>query len=399
MSNSRRITLIAYLMYFFAGSSVILPGVLMGAVAHALGVVTADVGSAYSAAGLGMLLSIILSGWLVERIPMRVLILLNVSMLTGAILWMPFIDGMKAFGLSVFLVGLCAGIFIAVANILIVRLYDGSERSSKLIFLDFVFSFGALIFPIIAGKILMALASWELVYKCILVIALGVGFFSYFILFPTFDFSASRKNKKVKKYSCRDFMNMTIVTLACFCYTSSEVSFSFWIVEYLRGKFDVDIDVASISLSVFWVSIALGRLISSYAIKRVSFAKYILGSILIALVQYFFLFGAPNIQAAYVMISVLGLGYASLYPSIISHGTLVVKQSSARLVSLYLTGGTLGFMMGAALLSSLIKRFYGTEASLVVSMGFMGLVFVAMSFSFYLNRTEEKKVQEAAVCT
>jgi fucose permease len=388
-------------MYFFAGATVILPGVLMPLAAQTMGVLEATVGSAYSAAGFGMLLSIMSSGFLVQRFDLKTILMVNILGLIVAISGLHLYESLAYFAVAVMLVGLCGGMFIAIANILLVRLFHSTQRSAKLIRLDFLFSFGALVYPMLVSALLKRGYSWHTIYDTVLVIAAVVGVMALVLRFPDFAPQATSQDKATKApevLSGLKKFNIALAFLGCFFYISSEGSFSFWIVSYLKDVVNMPMSTATLSLTVFWVAIAVGRFLSSIAVQHVSFKSYVLGSIVLAMAAFAALLKAQQPEMIFTCIGLMGLGYACLYPSIISHGTLLVKDASPKLVSFFLTGGTLGFMISASLVSSQVQSHYGALAALYLGFAFMGLVLLIMLVSFRLKALShrvEPTAQEA----
>ena len=73
----------------------------------------------------------------------------------------------------------------------------------------------------------------------------------------------------------------------------------------------------------------------------------------------------------------LGLGIASLYPSILSYGTLQVKTASPRIMTFFMTSGIAGAVVGM-LLTSFLKQYFGVLACIITTAIMSALVIICI---------------------
>lgn len=71
--------------------------------------------------------------------------------------------------------------------------------------------------------------------------------------------------------------------------------------------------LASLSTSVFWIAMLCGRLSIGWIVRRVSYERYLLGSMMIAFLFIFLLTQFQTIGVSYFLIFGIGLGMSAIY--------------------------------------------------------------------------------------
>jgi len=136
-------------------------------------------------------------------------------------------------------------------------------------------------------------------------------------------------------------LKVYLAAFLLFLYVFSEMIFSYWIVEYMMSKGTTGGE-AKISLSIFWLFIAGGRLLVGKYGNKFKISDIVLTLLGIAFVSYAFLMFLEGVVAIYFVVGVLGLGFSSLYPSIVSLGTEGRKNVSPSLMTFIMMSGSIG---------------------------------------------------------
>lgn len=71
--------------------------------------------------------------------------------------------------------------------------------------------------------------------------------------------------------------------------------------------------LASLSTSVFWIAMLCGRLAIGWIVRRVSYERYLLGSIVIGILFIFLLTQFHTLGVSYLLVFGLGLGMSAIY--------------------------------------------------------------------------------------
>ena len=180
------------------------------------------------------------------------------------------------------------------------------------------------------------------------------------------------KNEK-KKWN----YSIYLIAAAMFFYILSELTFSTWIVSYLNIKRGFSISEASMGLTVFWLFITFGRFAADKIGKYMKIYQFILGSSILALVGYCFVFFATTTTLTFVLIAIMGCGFAALYASILSYGMDQLPYNSPKLMSLLVLAGTIGVIL-ALPISSFFVHSFGFLTALLVGLIFLVLLIVAI---------------------
>jgi TsgA-like MFS transporter len=355
---------IAYLIFVFQGLASPLVGVLIMEIARKYSVDTSIIGYVFALGVIGGGIAALASGFLIETFGKRKIVFAGIliALLAGATITTA--SYLPIFALGMILSAVSNWFLVAVANFIIVRTYHGEKRSSQLNLLNFFFSVGALITPFLAGFMLKKNIPWEFVFLTPFVL---LGILAVLVYSPAFSSSHSKSSMsqvtQVVSNGNWD-INIYITGLALGLYCLLEISFTSWIVVYLRENLAVDIVAASLVLTTFFICQATGRAISGFIVKHVALNTYIIACSALCLAAASLLVFSTSYVVVICLTVPLGLGMASLYPSILSYGTLQVKVASPRIMTFFMTSGIAGSVSGL-LLTSFLKQQFGVLACII----------------------------------
>ena len=153
-------------------------------------------------------------------------------------------------------------------------------------------------------------------------------------------------------------------------------------------------EAASSLASIFWGSVIVGRFIAGYVLKIISQELYvciicIASGILLLMLSTMNL----NITAAYVLISLCGIGFAAAYSTIASTGTTQMQHATSRLTSVMLGAGAVG-TVAAPLISSYIESATGLKNVFVFCAFFMLIVALFVIIVQILNKARGYETQK-----
>ncbi len=168
--------------------------------------------------------------------------------------------------------------------------------------------------------------------------------------------------------------------LLFFIYTGMEVSVGLWTFSWLTETRQFSPTQAGIMVSTYWAAFTVGRITAGFATSFVSADRILLGSSLIALSGTLLLFPANNTTTGIGAVVLIGLGYAPVYPSLmtVTRGR-VGSDLFQHAMGLQVSAASLGVAVLPGLLGILSARY-----SLVMIPWFL-LVLVVMFLFTYLN--------------
>lgn len=354
--------LIAYLIFIFQGLAAPFGSVMIMEIANKYSVETSSIGYIFALGIVGGGIAAISSGFLLELLGKRKLIFIGtiIALSAGAAITMSI--HLMIFAVGVFLSGVSSWLLVAVGNYIVVSNYQGEKRSSQLNLLNFFFSIGALIAPILAGFMLGRNIPWEVVFLTPFVLLGILSLLASSPAFDTPDIISSLSSEKSQPDSAPEWnMNIYLTGAALGFYCMLELSYTTWIVVHLRENLAIDIVAASLVLTTFYICQAIGRFASGVIVKHVALNTYIISCAVIGFVTIALIIFSKSYMGVLCLTILMGLGIASLYPSILSYGTLQGKTASPHIMTFFLTSGIVGAIV-IILLTSFLKQHFGVLA-------------------------------------
>jgi fucose permease len=232
--------------------------------------------------------------------------------------------------------------------------------------------------PIIIASLMGINFKWEFIYILLLGIVLIVLFLGVKTQFNLTNYG--EENDSVETDKKWDIVVILAAALL-FLYVFTEMIFSYWIVEYMVSKGATGGE-AKISLSIFWFFIAMGRFITGKLGNKVNTQNLVMYLLILSIISYTALIIFGNIFVMYIFVGLLGMGFSSLYPSIIALGTEKKKNISPGLMTFIMTSGSVG-----GILYSPISSWVNTNYSLWITMS-VGVITTLMMLliSLYIKR-------------
>lgn len=372
---------IIYLLFMYIGITFNLAGVMSIAIAQTYQVDTAVIGYIFSLFSIGYGLAVFTNGFLLERVSFKLLMYIAFLITFGGIAAATAAGSMGLFAGSILAAGVGLGALCSNGNFYIVRSCQGRQRTAKLNILNFFYSIGAIVSPVAAGQLLKGGLGWQTIYLLSLLCLVPIA-----LLFVTARF---------EKTFCQAEQNADIavpwktsiyfIGAALFCYVASEMILAYWIVVYLVESLEMPVAAASVSLSLFWGFMAIGRLISGFMAKRIPAVYLIMTCSLSSVLVFAWMLTVREAYFAVALVAILGLTYSGLYASILSYGTMQIRQASSTLMTFFVTVGSVGGIV-SFVVSSYLKQHYSIGSSLVLGMALVGLVCIFTGMAALIRR-------------
>ena len=360
--------LIAYLVFIFQGLTAPLGSVMIMEIGEKYNADISSISYIYALGIVGGGIAAVSSGFLLETLGKRKLTYIGIIIAFAAAAAITASHYLMLLAVGMFLFGVSNWFLVAVGNYIIISYYQGEQRSSQLNLLNFFFSIGAVAAPLMAGFMLGREISWEFVFLAPFALLVLLSILVYFPAFVTAEFPSSIP-RKVSRQSIAEKWNMNIYLIgaALGFYCMLELSYTSWIVVHLRENLAVDIVAASLVLTAFYICQATGRLLSGFIVKYVALHIYIITCACIGLITTLFILFSSSYKIILYLTIVMGLGIASLYPSILSYGTLQVKVPSSHLTTFFLSSGVIGSIV-VMLVTSFLKQNFGVLACIATGL-------------------------------
>lgn len=173
-------------------------------------------------------------------------------------------------------------------------------------------------------------------------------------------------------------------------YVAAEIQTINWLVNYLNEMYQYTANQAAFYSATFLLTLSIGRLFGGYILEKVGYIRGVIGSLFFAFICYSL--GLVR-EDFLIMISISGVFFAIVYPTVILVVQDLFKENVSRVVAMVtmMTSGVsmvLGIVIGR--LNDLIGvklSFYIMPASIFIALAFMIVI------SGYIKVVKHKRLE------
>lgn len=318
LSARRRMISLGYGGYVLLGWNSVLVPALIRQIEHTFGVPDVVIALYYFLTSSVYAIGSFSGGFLTERLGRRVILplalfLFGIGLGGQAIApsWIPFL-------VAALVLNWGAGAIDGGTNGLFLALFT-EDRAGPLNFLHLFFSVGALTGPFLAGQVVAAGISWRFLVVGFSVVGVVLSVLLVLQQLPAGDRvevtqSASGESLARAERSLLPFAGLAV---AIALYVAAEMGVTGWLVKFLA---DEPVRLATGALSIFWVGLALGRLLSNWLADRFNAVAFTLVCGLCASCALLGAVFSPSIALSLVLFGISGMFYGPVYPMLMAIG-------------------------------------------------------------------------------
>lgn len=244
---------------------------------------------------------------------------LNIGMLVTALgLFVPyFFYSFESALIGFALLGIGNTIVQVSANPLLVDVVPSNRRSSFLSFSQFVKALGSMIAAPLAGFLAGYFGDWKLIFLVFGIVSLLSVIWLYFV---KIEESVNTEKRATFASSFKLFGNgyITMMVIGIFLVVGIDVGINAISGQFLKAKFDISQTFAESGRSVYFFGKMLGTFGGALLLARVSSRKFFFWSSILGLIAILGLIFAPTSMTAMIIIFIIGLGVANIFPLIFS---------------------------------------------------------------------------------
>lgn len=344
---------------------------------------------------LGFLIGVPLSSFLLGRFSEMNLLTIAALMIAlsqiGMLLLPPF-EWIIAFN---FLNGIGVAALEVVVATLMMEVFIG-RRAIVMSYLEVSFGLGALLMPLVAS-LLISQNSWRFSFFITSVLALLMVVVCKIIPFKKETVSTSESDASDASSEPAPVLTknqrwkiLTLFSVMIFMYAGVESSMNNFLSSIFITYLDVIPSQATLSISVFWVAMLIGRVATGWIIRIVTYERYLFGSIGGTIVSLVLFIVLKEAVAGYILLGFLGLAMSGIYSITMVYANHTFT-GSARIVTSLITGFS---GLGGAIFPALIgftMDTSGITSALWYITAFACLYLLALCIIFFVQRDAKQK--------
>ena len=265
--------------------------------------------------------------------------------------------------------GIETGVTLGAADV------SGSKKAGAL---NSVFKFdsiGGFLAPSILFIIIFLEQSWRIFFIMILALSIIISIILFYMNYPSHAATGQRQ-----RFSLKDILDPVILLGSAVLIFSNGVivQFAAWFTTYFL-EFGIQVQYSSLVVSLYWLSMLLGRLILQRFLARFEERKIFFAITLIAMLAMFTIAFTGNIWVKVVFSFILGLSVSGIYPILFS---IILSRKPGMMGGIYSFLGFTGYstIMLYQLLTGLIAENLGKGYVIFVQLGSSVMVFILTIF-------------------
>jgi fucose permease len=373
---------VQYIGFITVGIIANIMGPLLPAIRTDISISYSQVGLLLSGQFIGMLLTSLVGGYLMDRVGKRPSMLAGSAMLiVGLVGCMTAKSYMFLYALNL-ITGFGYGIYEVGINALCA---DTSEenKGSDMNFVHFFYGVGAIAAPLLAFASTEYMGSWRFCFGFALIAPIIVSII--LIANRIEEHKVIHKNtSKAEKNSSNPFKSLFLWTagLTAFFYVGVEVSTGGWISVYWNTMLPDSAIPASLTATIFWLCLTIGRLFSGKIADRIGLSTYMFaagfGTLLLSALWSILPVGNWTLA----VVGLLGLMFSGQFPTLMAIATAHFPGRSgvtAAFISVF--AGLSGFFIPA-----LIGQVADTFSIAVLSYSMLLLSVLLVIFAYILKK-------------
>lgn len=336
----------------------------------------------------GCMLGIFISGFFLPRYNKNRLVMASYLCFGILLLLVGFSVSYTGFLILLLLIGISMKFLDAAINAA-VSYMNPTHTGFYISLLHCSFAVGSFTGPVFTTLLMDCGYSWRNTYTFLGVICLVIlGLFSV-IQKNSKDMVQEDKGETEERVPYRELMKPGVVCLMVIllCYCGHQIGINSWLPAYMQKDLGAERTMANLSLSVFWVGLIAGRLISAVlttCIKVETVLKYgnLMGSILLGL----------GIFSRSFTLTVIGVGCAGLFsgatiPLVITIGYSWFPKAQGKMSTILfmcIAGGAVIFPW----LAGMVSENQGLYAGMLLN---VACLWIGTVFAFVAGRLEKRR--------
>lgn len=264
--------------------------------------------------------------------------------ITGIGMLFPFIHYTYLTAILGFMVlGIGNTILQVSANPLLLVISSDESKAANMSLSQFIKAIASMLGPVIVTLLVKYNGDWKLIFP----IYAGLSAISIIWLYSV-KIEELRSEKEPATFGSvlalfkKPFV--IIMILATFLMVGFDVGINSNIANFLKTRFSISLESASLGISIYFASLMAGRFLGAILLRKIDPLKFLIWSILITLIGLAGIIISDNLTLTRIMIFIAGLGFSNAFPiffSIIISRMPDYSNELSSLIILSIVGGAI----------------------------------------------------------
>lgn len=374
MQSKFRLFFPCYFAFFVNGAMVLLVGAILPYLIEEAGINYSIAGGFLSAFAIGNLLASFINPILAAKIGRKATIVSMSAFIPLMWFVITLVPPIPVIYAAFILLGIGRGSVSIINNAVVNDNSDGKPAALNL--LHMTFAVGAFLSPFLTSMYINAGLGWKAVaYTVVAGSALACVFYAFMKL----DYNMPKESAKAAEGSKDFYRNPVfyIMGILLFLYLGLENCVNGWFVTYFKSMGIMSTAYATNLVSITWVMVMLGRLLTAKLSSRIHKNKLILAFCIATAVFFIMLVSTKNLAVITVAITGLGLFFAGIYPTSVSSVGTIIKGSNTGM-SMFLAMAALGGIITPQIVGVVADYMGMTGAILVLAFNAVGMLMLSL---------------------
>jgi fucose permease len=365
---ARGLQVAGYYSFVLLGWQTVLFPSLIRSIEHGFHQSDASFGELYFVRSLLYAAGAFAGGFLIERAGRRVVLGAAAAISAVALALSAVAPSWAAFVLGASLVSRGASVLDGGVNGLFLDLFR-EARGGALNFLHLFFSVGALIAPLPIGLLVSAGVAWQGTIAATAIASLVMAIALAALPMPSGRHRpADVPHEAVALPSEQRMLPFIALAAAIALYVGAELGVSTWVVRLLSNQ---PLAVATSALSIFWLGLSAGRLLSRWVAELFDYTAFTVACVLLASGSLVLAVLVPWLPLQLALYALTGLFNGPIYPMIMAIGGQLYPHRLAALSGGLTTGASFGTLIYPPLMGIM-------AAQVGLKVGMLGAAFLGI---------------------
>lgn len=345
-----RLLILGSFAYVMVGLAQLVIGAVMEPMVNEYGVGYGDGGQLVMHQFLGGMVGVLSGPWLMRKFGKRRLILTALALIAvvQAVYalqpaWPVMLAVAPIIGIGFGITESTVGTFIIAAA--------GDKANTAMSRVEVAFGVGALLMPFL-GAMLISAGYWKMSFAVVCVMAVAV--FTCWLLFwpkildmssaPASAAESHAQAQTQSRAAAGGKERLTFILCIAFfiVYVGFEMSYIHYLPSMMVQDNGLSESTASLSISLYWLTMVVGRLVAGHAADRFGGAAYLIAMCGANAVLFLLMIGLTGVVSTFVLAAFIGLAMSGMFSIALVYANRVVPGATERTTSVLIAAGGIG---------------------------------------------------------